>query len=184
MFRFARTAGLFQGKVVSLLWFSLPCWPINSLLFYQLFGAFKVFLIFYLSLLVAFTGIVGPNNSACHNQASNLSCNQITSTQNTSPLHMSSIYTPLSPSSSDNEWKKKKGNCQQKWPPSSEDNKSGNLVIATMRVRFRGGPASLGWRASIHGTLKHHYDWNKKGISLTRCLLENHSICIKGKLFW
>ena len=51
-----------------MLWFSLPRWPINSLLLNQFFGSFKVFMIFYLAFLVAFTGIVSPNNSACHNR--------------------------------------------------------------------------------------------------------------------
>ena len=55
-FSFARSVELFGEKLVSMLWFSLPCWPINSLLLNQFFGSFKVFIIFYLAFLVAFTG--------------------------------------------------------------------------------------------------------------------------------
>lgn len=61
-------------------------WAWKSLAIYQLFGAFTMFLIYYLALSVIFIEIVGPNNSTCHYQASYLSCNQIIRTQNPSAL--------------------------------------------------------------------------------------------------
>lgn len=120
-----------------------------------------MFLIFYLAPSVVFIGIVGPNNSACHDQASNHSCNfGYTSTQNISSALqslLSYIPCPLPPQIQRVGKKQGGGQLSTRMTTSLKGSKNKNLIIATLRVRLGDGADRL-WLKGQYRTLKHYHE--------------------------